>query len=136
MSVCSCWNNIFQSSCNKKTHLDLIKYYWISFCLSVQRKQSLLWSFEFDAELQSCTMDYFERRLFSQVGAGAKNVLWFICVQAGKSLYRRKVHYRLFSCQSTLSLAVGKDENKSHIFQNNLSKSWLTTVQAVVHLPV
>ena len=27
---------------------------------------------------------------------------------AGKSLYRGNVHYRLFSCQSTLSLAIEK----------------------------
>ena len=30
----------------------------------------------------------------------------------GKSLNRRKVLYHLSSCQSTLSLALGKEENK------------------------
>ena len=43
----------------------------------------------------------------------------------GKSLYRGKVHYHLCSCQSTLSLTVGKEENKSGIFQNNLLKKKL-----------
>ena len=51
------------------------------------------------------------------------------------NLYTGKVHSRLSNCESTLSLVVGKVENKGHIFQNNLSKSWLTTAQAVVHLP-
>ena len=37
--------------------------------------------------------------------------------EPGKSLYRGKVHYRLCSCQSTLSLAVGKEENKSFFFK-------------------
>ena len=60
----------------------------------------------------------------------------FSCAtQPGKSLYRGKVHYHLCSCQSTISLAVGKEKNKSCFFQNNLLKSRLTTVQAVVHLP-
>ena len=46
-----------------------------------------------------------------------------------------KLHYRLCSCQSTLSSAVEKIENKSYVFHNNLSKSWLTTTQAVCTSP-
>ena len=40
--------------------------------------------------------------------------------QSRKSLYRGKEHYHLCRCHSTLSSAVGKVENKSHIFQINL----------------
>ena len=43
--------------------------------------------------------------------------------QSGKYLYKGKVHYCLYCCQLTLSLAVGKEENKSCVFQNNLLKS-------------
>ena len=43
--------------------------------------------------------------------------------KAMKSLYRGKVHYCLWSCQSTLNLSVGKEENNSCVFQNNLLKT-------------
>ena len=47
-----------------------------------------------------------------------------------------KVHYHFSICQSTLGLAFGKYENKNCVFQNILLKSWLTTAQVVVHLPL
>ena len=42
--------------------------------------------------------------------------------ELGKSLYRGKVHYRLCSCQSTLSLAVGKKEIKVVFFKTTYKK--------------
>ena len=41
---------------------------------------------------------------------------------SGKSLYKGKADYRLCSCQSTLSLAVGKEENKKSRFSKQLIK--------------
>ena len=38
-------------------------------------------------------------------------------ILSGKSLLMGKVHYSLCSCQSTISLAVGREENKSCVFK-------------------
>ena len=43
-----------------------------------------------------------------------------------------KVHYRLCSCQS---VSCWRKITKSCVFQNNLLKCWVTTAQAIVHLP-
>ena len=58
-----------------------------------------------------------------------KRFIIFTIVKSEKSHYKGKVHYStLCSLQSTLSLAVGK--KKSHVFQNNFSKIWLTTASS------
>ena len=46
------------------------------------------------------------------------------------------MQHSLCSCQQTLSLAVGKEENKICIFQNNLFKSLFTTAQAEFTFPL
>ena len=63
------------------------------------------------------------------------HILWFFC-HTKEICKQLRVYYHLCSCQSTLSLVVGKKEIKVIFLQNNLSKSWLTPAQVVVHLPL
>ena len=52
--------------------------------------------------------------------------------KSGKSLYLGKVHYCL--CIN-FNLSCWKKDNKSCVFQSSVTQIWLTTAQAVVHLP-
>ena len=56
--------------------------------------------------------------------------------RTGNYLHWGKVHYCLCTCQSTLSFAVRKWENKTQFFQNNLPQRWSTNAQVEMHLPL